>query len=84
MNVSRMPKPAKNGVSVRGKTYESLKSAIFSGRFRPGERLAEEHLAEELGVSHIVIPYSAAVHCAFGLTTSDIVHENQEIGRAHV
>jgi N-methylhydantoinase A len=32
---------------------------------------------EELGVSHIVIPHSAAVHGAFGLVTSDIVHEDQ-------
>ncbi len=31
----------------------------------------------ELGVSHIVIPHSAAVHGAFGLVTSDIVHEDQ-------
>ncbi|MHB8771314.1 MAG: GntR family transcriptional regulator [Syntrophales bacterium] len=55
-----MRKPAKNGVSVREKTYESLKSAIFSGRFRPGERLAEEHLAEELGVSRT--PVREALH----------------------
>jgi N-methylhydantoinase A len=32
---------------------------------------------EELGVSHIVIPHSASVHGAFGLVTSDIVHEDQ-------
>ncbi len=30
-----------------------------------------------LGVSHIVIPHSASVHGAFGLTTSDIAHEDQ-------
>jgi DNA-binding GntR family transcriptional regulator len=46
--------------SVRERTYEHLKSVIFSGRFRPGERLAEEHLAEELGVSRT--PVREALH----------------------
>lgn len=32
---------------------------------------------EKLGVSHIVVPHSASVHGAFGLTTSDIAHEDQ-------
>ena len=32
---------------------------------------------EQLGVSQIVIPYSASVHGAFGLVTSDIAHEDQ-------
>jgi len=53
-------KPRKNGISVREKTYEYLKAGIFSGRFRPGERLAEEHLAEELGVSRT--PVREALH----------------------
>jgi DNA-binding GntR family transcriptional regulator len=46
--------------SVRERTYEHLKSVILSGRFRPGERLAEEHLAEELGVSRT--PVREALH----------------------
>jgi DNA-binding GntR family transcriptional regulator len=50
----------KNGISVREQTYEYLKSAIFSGQFRPGERLAEEHLAEELQVSRT--PVREALH----------------------
>ncbi|HJN60923.1 MAG TPA: hydantoinase/oxoprolinase family protein, partial [Alphaproteobacteria bacterium] len=29
----------------------------------------------ELSVKHIVIPYTAAVNCAFGLVSADIVHE---------
>ena len=33
--------------------------------------------AEELGIPQIVIPYSASVHGAFGLITSDIAHEDQ-------
>jgi DNA-binding GntR family transcriptional regulator len=53
-------KPGKNGIPVREKTYEYLKAGIFSGRFRPGERLAEEHLAEELGVSRT--PVREALH----------------------
>jgi DNA-binding GntR family transcriptional regulator len=60
MNVNRSKKPLKNGISVREKTYESLKADIFSGRFSPGERLTEEHLAEELGVSRT--PVREALH----------------------
>jgi N-methylhydantoinase A len=33
--------------------------------------------AEELGVRAVVIPHSASVHGAFGLVTSDVVHELQ-------
>jgi len=36
---------------VREKVYEYLKSAILSGRLRPGEKLTEEHWAKTLGVS---------------------------------
>ncbi len=32
-------------------------------------------LGNELGVQRVVIPYSASVHGAFGLITSDVVHE---------
>jgi len=60
MNMSLAGRTGKNGVSVREKTYEHLKSDILSGRFLPGERLAEEHLAEELGVSRT--PVREALH----------------------
>lgn len=60
MNMSSSGKPRKNGVSVREKTYDYLKSNILSGRLVPGERLAEEHLAEELGVSRT--PVREALH----------------------
>lgn len=53
-------KPRKNGISVREKTYEYLKAGVFSGQFRPGERLAEEHLAEKLQVSRT--PVREALH----------------------
>ncbi len=32
---------------------------------------------DELGVAQIIVPHSASVHGAFGLTTADIVHEDQ-------
>lgn len=60
MNMSSSGKPRKNGISVREKTYDYLKSNILSGRFVPGERLAEEHLAKELGVSRT--PVREALH----------------------
>ncbi len=60
MKASASCKTRKNGVSVREKTYEHLKSGIFSGRFTSGERLTEEHLAEELGVSRT--PVREALH----------------------
>ncbi|MGQ9857888.1 MAG: GntR family transcriptional regulator [Thermodesulfobacteriota bacterium] len=37
--------------SIRESVYSRLKARILSGELAPGERLAEEHLAEELGVS---------------------------------
>jgi len=60
MNMSSSGKSRKNGISVREKTYDYLKSNILSGRFVPGERLAEEHLAEELGISRT--PVREALH----------------------
>jgi DNA-binding GntR family transcriptional regulator len=36
---------------IRERAYEYLKSAVLSGRFTPGERLTEEHLAREMGIS---------------------------------
>jgi DNA-binding GntR family transcriptional regulator len=52
--------PKKNAVPVREQTYEYLKEKLLSGRFRPGERLTEEHLASELGVSRT--PVREALH----------------------
>ncbi len=60
MKKSPAEKTKKIAVSVRERTYEYLKSSIFSGHFTPGERLAEEHLAEELGVSRT--PVREALH----------------------
>lgn len=38
-------------ISAREKAYEYLRSSVLSGRFSPGTRLGEEHLAKELGIS---------------------------------
>jgi DNA-binding GntR family transcriptional regulator len=45
---------------ARERAYEYLKGAILSGRFSPGERLTEEHLARELGISRT--PIREALH----------------------
>ena len=41
----------KRNIPVRKRVYEKLKTAILSGQLGPEERLTEEHLAENLGVS---------------------------------
>ena len=46
--------------SVRERAYEHLKASILSGRLNPGERLTEEHLAKELGISRT--PVREALH----------------------
>jgi len=47
-------------IPVRERAYEHLKASILSGRFNPGERLDEEHLAKELGISRT--PIREALH----------------------
>ena len=53
-------KPLNNPVPARERTYEHLRSAILSGDFDPGERLAEEPLAKKLKVSRT--PVREALH----------------------
>ena len=60
MKESPTEKSRKSAPPARERTYEYLKSSIFSGHFTPGERLTEEHLAEELGVSRT--PVREALH----------------------
>jgi DNA-binding GntR family transcriptional regulator len=50
----------KKAIPVSEKTYEYLKAKILAGRFNPGDRLTEEHLAKVLGVSRT--PIREALH----------------------
>jgi DNA-binding GntR family transcriptional regulator len=50
----------KNAIKIRERVYDYLKTSILSGRFNPGERLTEEHLANEIGVSRT--PIREALH----------------------
>ena len=58
--LSIRPSSPKGAVPVRERAYEHLKGAILDGRFNPAERLTEEHLAEDLGVSRT--PVREALH----------------------
>ena len=49
-----------NAIPARERAYEYLKENLLSGRFKPGERLTEEYLAGELGVSRT--PVREALH----------------------
>jgi DNA-binding GntR family transcriptional regulator len=49
-----------NHKSLREAVAAELRQAILSGRMRPGERLVEEHLAQQLGVSRN--PVREALH----------------------
>ena len=53
-------KAKKKSTSVRELAYNNLKSDVLAGRFNPGERLTEEHLAKSLGVSRT--PVREALH----------------------
>ena len=53
-------KATKKSIPVREWAYNNLKSDVLAGRFTPGERLTEEHLASDLGVSRT--PVREALH----------------------
>lgn len=48
----RVERPAK---TLRELALEKMREAIFSQRFRPGERLVERDLCEQLGVSRTIV-----------------------------
>jgi DNA-binding GntR family transcriptional regulator len=49
-----------DAIPIRERAFEYLKNAVLSGRFNPGERLTEEHLAKKLGISRT--PIREALH----------------------
>ena len=59
-NTTPKSKTSKKSPPVRERTYNHLKSDVLAGRFNPGERLTEEHLAKSLGVSRT--PVREALH----------------------
>jgi DNA-binding GntR family transcriptional regulator len=58
--VSKPSQKKRISLPIREKVYEDIKSSILSGHYTPGEKLAEEHLAETLGVSRT--PVREALH----------------------
>ena len=59
-NSTTKSKISKKFTPVRESTYNNLKSDVLAGRFNPGERLTEEHLAKNMGVSRT--PVREALH----------------------
>jgi DNA-binding GntR family transcriptional regulator len=53
--------------SLHGRVVAELRQAILSGRLKPGERLIEERLAEELGVSRNPVREAIRVLASEGL-----------------
>lgn len=56
-DISRKPR---HSLSVRERTYKSLRKQLLIGQFRPNQRLTEEFLAKKLGVSRT--PVREALH----------------------
>ena len=46
-----LPDSTTPSAPIRKRVYDDLRTAILSGSLNPAERLTEEHLAQELGVS---------------------------------
>jgi len=54
-------------LSLHGKVIDELRQAILSGRLKPGERLVEERLADEFGVSRNPVREAIRVLASEGL-----------------
>lgn len=55
--------------------YESVAQAVFSGRFAPGDRLVEQGLADELGVSRIPVREALGKMVAQGVLVGGKKHQ---------
>ena len=65
--------------SITDRAYEAIRDAIVQGQFLPGERLSEEALAEQLGVS------KTPVHDALGrLVAEGLVQMTPYVGASVV
>jgi DNA-binding GntR family transcriptional regulator len=57
--------------SLTDGTVSALRDAIFSGSYLPGQRLVEEEVAEQLGVSRIVVREAFSYLKSQGLATGE-------------
>ena len=70
MSNSKMPLRKPSRIRVVDDVRQSLERAILSGVMRPGERLAEAHLAEELAVSRTTVREALLMLETCGLVVS--------------
>jgi DNA-binding GntR family transcriptional regulator len=61
------PRLGDNYLSLHGRVIEELRQAILSRRLKPGERIIEGHIAEELGVSRNPVREAIRVLASEGL-----------------
>lgn len=63
--------PKLNRMTLREQVLESLREAVLSGTFRPGDHLAETELAESYGVSRGTVREALRTLQQAGLVTGD-------------
>ena len=66
-----LSKPLPRRESLHEQTYQALRTSILSGELRPGDRLVETHLAEQLQVSRTPIREALRQLQREGLVTLD-------------
>ena len=57
--------------SLTDDTFRALRNAIFAGSYLPGQRLVEEEVADQLGVSRIVVREAFSLLMSDGLATGE-------------
>src|SRR6201996_482943 len=50
-----MARPLITPTTLKSHIFQGLRDAIVSGRYRPGDRLNETHIAREFGISRIPV-----------------------------